>query len=278
MFSNAVAWYTAHAGQIFAVLIVSLVVLEFVSRRFRGELTADEQRSAITSITSGLAFIAAKSVVGKLAVTTLMLYAFDNWRFATLDLNEPTVWVAVFVLRDFLYYWVHRAEHRVRLLWASHMVHHSPETIGFTTAVRVPWMEALYKPWLGIWVPLIGFHPLAAIALDVAAATFAQLYHTERVRRLPIIDRLFVTPSAHRVHHGSNPEYIDKNYGAVFIVWDKMFGTFEPERAEVVYGIGRKRIDSPVGALVGGYPMLFDEAKRVGRWSQRVRYVTAPPA
>lgn len=278
MFSNAVAWYTARAGQIFAVLIVSVVALEFVSRRSRGELSIAERRSTVTSITSGVAFIVAKSIVGKLAVTTLMFYAFDHWCFSTLDFSDPLVWILMFVIRDFVYYWVHRAEHRVRLLWASHMVHHSPETIGFTTAVRVPWMEALYKPWLGMWVPLIGFHPLAAVALDVTAAAFAQMYHTERVRRLPVIDSVFVTPSAHRVHHGSNPEYLDKSYGAVFIVWDKLFGTFEPERAAVVYGIGRKRIDSPVGALVGGFPTLLEESRRLPRWGEKMRYVASPPA
>lgn len=277
MFTTIIDWYAAHAGRLFAALIISVIILEFVARRARGRLSVEEQRSALTSLTSGAAFIVAKGLIGKLAVTTLMLYVFDHWRWNTLDLGDPVVWLGIFVARDFIYYWVHRAEHRVRILWASHMVHHSPETIGFTTAVRVPWMEALYKPWLGVWVPLVGFHPLAAVALDVTAATIAQLYHTERVRHLPIIDRVFVTPSAHRVHHGSNPEYIDKNFGATFIVWDHCFGTFESEAAPVVYGIGSKRIDSPVEALVGGYPALVAEARKLPTWSERAGYAFTAP-
>ena len=276
MFTHFIDWYSAHAAILFVGLVGSAIALEQVRRVVGG--SHDDTGSTRTSITSGLAFLAVKSLVSKLAVASLALFVYDQFRLFTLDLANPWVWIGVFVLRDFIYYWMHRAEHRIRLLWASHMVHHSPETIGFTTAVRVPWMEAVYKPWLGLWLPLVGFHPVAAIALDVLAATMAQLYHTESVRRIPVVDKLFVTPSAHRVHHGSNPEYIDKNFGAVFIVWDQLFGTFEPEIAPVVYGIGNKRIDTPVKALVGGYPALIDEMRSIDDWSGRVRHAFTQPA
>ena len=275
MFTNLIDWYSANAAILFVVLVGSAIALEQVRRRADG--SRDDVGSARTSLTSGLAFIVVKSIVSKLAVASLALFVYDQFRLFTLDLANPWVWVVVFVMRDFIYYWVHRAEHRIRLLWASHMVHHSPQTIGFTTAVRVPWMEAVYKPWLGLWLPLIGFHPVAAIALDVLAATMAQLYHTESVRRIPVLERLFVTPSTHRVHHGSNPEYIDKNFGAVFIVWDRMFGTFEPEVAPVRYGIGHKRIDTPIKALVGGYPALLAETRAITAWPERARHLFTAP-
>jgi sterol desaturase/sphingolipid hydroxylase (fatty acid hydroxylase superfamily) len=119
---------------------------------------------------------------------------------------------------------------------------------------------------------------VAFVALDIVAAAIGQLYHTDRVRRIPVLDRWFVTPSTHRVHHGSNPEYIDKNFGAVFIVWDRLFGTYEPEVAPVRYGIGRKKIDSPVEALVGGYPALADEMSTIPSWRGRLRHALTPPA
>lgn len=280
MFDDIVLWYAAHAKVLFAVLVITVIVMEQAHRtwRRRGAVDPDEMASAVTSITSGAAFLVVKAIVANLAITTLALFVYERYRLFTLDVMSPWVWLGVFVVRDAIYYWVHRAEHRVRVLWASHMVHHSPETIGFTSAVRVPWMEAVYKPWLGLWVPLIGFHPLAFVALDVVAAAIAQLYHTERVRRIPVLERVFVTPSAHRVHHGSNPAYIDKNFGAVFIVWDRMFGTFEPEVEPVRYGIGATRIDSPVDALVGGYPELAADLRRSDTWRERARCVLAPPA
>ena len=276
-FRTAIDWYTAQAAAIFVVLVVSVILMERV-RRWADHDAGHQTGSDRTSLASGLAFLAVKALMSKLAVASLALFVYGHFRLFTLDLGNPWVWVGVFVIRDLIYYWVHRAEHRIRLLWASHMVHHSPETIGFTTAVRVPWMEAVYKPWLGLWLPLIGFHPVAAIALDVLAATIAQLYHTESIRRIPVLERIFVTPSAHRVHHGSNPEYIDKNFGAVFIVWDHVFGTFEPEVASVRYGIGSKRIDTPVKALVGGYPALLDELRAIGSWPGRVRHACTSPS
>ena len=278
MFTHVIDWYSGHAATLFVALVGSAIVLEVFSKWTVGRFGRTERSSALTSVTSGFAFLGVKSVVGKLAATALALFVYDHFRLFTLDLGSPWVWLGVFLARDFVYYWTHRAEHRVRVLWASHMIHHSPESIGFTTAIRVPWMEAVYKPWFGLWLPLVGFHPLAAIAMDVLAATIGQLYHTTKVRRLPVIEQVFVTPSAHRVHHGSNPEYIDKNFGAVFIIWDKLFGTFEPEVAPVRYGIGTKKIDTPVQALVGGYPALVAEMRTLGGWSNRLKYAVAPPS
>ena len=277
MFTDVVNWYAAHAALLFVVLAGSAIAMERLSWRVTGQ-GGDEHGSTLTTLTAGVAFLATKSVVSKLAVTSLALSVYEHARLCTLDLMNPLVWLGVLVLRDFVYYWMHRAEHRISALWASHMIHHSPETIGFTTALRVPWMEAVYKPWFGLWLPLVGFNPVAAIALDVLAATMGQLYHTESVRRIPVIERVFVTPSTHRVHHGSNAEYIDKNFGAVFIVWDHLFGTFEPEVAPVVYGIGSKRIDTPVKVLVGGYPALLDDLKELPTWTGRAARAFAAPA
>lgn len=275
MFSDFINWYSANAAALFVVLVGSAILMERIRQHSAGR--ERDSTSTLTTLTSGLTFLAVKSVVGKLAATSLALFIYENYRITTLDLTSPAVWIGVLMVRDFVYYWVHRAEHRISLLWASHMIHHSPETIDFTTALRVPWMEALYKPWFGLWLPLIGFNPVAAIALDVLAATVAQLYHTESVRRIPVIEHVFITPSTHRVHHGSNHEYIDKNFGAVFIVWDRLFGTFEPEVAPVVYGIGHKRIDTPTQALVGGYSDLYQEVRSLPTWSARAARVVAAP-
>jgi sterol desaturase/sphingolipid hydroxylase (fatty acid hydroxylase superfamily) len=276
MISNIFAWYTSHAVQVFALSVLVAIVAEqgyLLWRRRRVDVS-----DMATSVASGAAFLVAKSVVAKLAVLALSLYVYGHVRLFDIDMGNPWIWLGMFVARDFIYYWVHRAEHRVRLLWASHMVHHSPETIGFTTAVRVPWMEAVYKPWLGLWVPLIGFNPLAFVALDVLAATYGQLYHTKLGRRRNWLDWVVVTPSTHRVHHGSNPEYIDKNFGAVFIIWDRLFGTYEPEMANVRYGLGgEKSLETTYEVLVGGYPQLFEAARQQESWTAGVRHLLAAP-
>lgn len=253
-------FYINHAAVIFGAVVLTAILAEKVWQACaRRDL---ELRSTATSLGSGAAFLIAKTLVGKALFIGMGLWVFNNHRLFDLDLGDPLVWVGVFLIRDFVYYWVHRMEHVTRLFWASHLVHHSPTTIGMATAVRVPWMEALYKPFFGLWLPLIGFNPLAAIAFDVAAATLSQLQHTESMPANPrsLIAKVFVTPSLHRVHHGSNPEYIDKNFGAVLIVWDRMFGTYEPEVAPVVFGVGeRDSVTTLADALTGGYRRLFDD-------------------
>lgn len=250
-------WYADHAATIFGICISVAVVGELIGRWARGR---DMQaQSTITSIVSGATFMVVKTLIGKAAFLALSLYLYHHVAPTHLNLSNPLIWIGVFLIRDFVYYWVHRAEHTFRALWASHLVHHSPETIGMATAVRVPWMEALYKPFFGLWLPLIGFNPLAAIAFDVFAATLSQLQHTEAfpAAKNSIIGKIFVTPSSHRVHHGYNPEYIDKNYGAVLIIWDRMFGTYAPEVAPVKFGVGETDAVVTVrDALVGGFPRL----------------------
>jgi sterol desaturase/sphingolipid hydroxylase (fatty acid hydroxylase superfamily) len=270
-------WYRSHAVHVFVFCIFGAMLIERVYGVIRHRRA--DVRSMATSVISGISFMAAKHVVAKAAMVALSLFVYERFALTHLDLGNPWLWLGVFVMRDFIYYWVHRAEHRCRVLWASHMVHHSPESIGFTTAVRVPWMEAIYKPWLGLWVPLIGFNPLAFVALDILAATYAQLYHTEFGKRRTWFDWVLVTPSSHRVHHGSNDLYLDKNYGAVFIVWDRLFGTYQAETEPVRYGlIGGSRVLTPKDALLGGYPKLAAAIDRIPSKRAKLRYLVAPPA
>jgi len=258
MTSTILSWYLEHAGLLFGICIVTAVVGEKLARWATGNDL--ELRSTATSIISGGAFLVVKTVLGKVLFLGATLWIYEHHRLFTLDLGNPLVWLGVFLMRDAVYYCVHRAEHTFNVLWASHLVHHSPETIGMATAIRVPWMEAIYKPFFSLWLPLVGFNPLAAVGMDVFAATLSQLQHTERFRNgsTSLIGKVFVTPSTHRVHHGYNAEYLDKNFGAVLIIWDRMFGTYEPEVAPVKFGVGEDdRVVTGADALKGGYPRLL---------------------
>ena len=272
--SDLIVWLTDHAVLLLTASVAVTVGGELVHGRLRHRL---DGRGSATSMVAGAAYLLAKGIVSKVLMLGVALAVYER-RLFDLDWRNPYVWVGIFVGRDFAYYWIHRAEHQVRVLWASHMVHHSLERFSFTSAVRLPWMEAVYKPVLALWVPLLGFHPVAFAAMGALVLMVGQLQHTELVRRRTALDLVFVTPSAHRVHHGSNPEYLDKNFGSMLIVWDRLFGTYAPETVPVRYGLaGGKRVTTPAQALTGGYPALLEALRTKAGVAAGARYLVSAP-
>lgn len=272
--ADLIAWLTDHAVLLLTASVSVTVLGELVHGRLRRRL---DTGGSATSLVAGAAYLAAKGIVSKVLMFGVALAVYEH-RLFDLDWRNPWVWLGIFAGRDFAYYWIHRAEHRVRVLWASHMVHHSLERFSFTSAVRLPWMEAVYKPVLALWVPLLGFHPVAFAAMGALVLMVGQLQHTELVRRRTVLDLVFVTPSAHRVHHGSNPEYIDKNFGSMLIVWDRLFGTYAPETVPVRYGLaGGKRVTTPAQALTGGYPALLGAVRAQDGLVAGARYLVSAP-
>lgn len=166
----------------------------------------------------------------------LLLMPFFLWlyqfRWFDIELTAGTVAVA-FLLQDFLYYWFHRASHHIRWLWASHVTHHSSRLMNFSTALRQSLTYPLSGMWL-FWTPMIiaGFSPTTVFAVVALNLAFQFFVHTQAVRSLGVLDWLFNTPSHHRVHHACNPLYIDKNFGGVLIIWERLFGSFVAERDE----------------------------------------------
>lgn len=190
-------------------------------------------------------------------------------------------WVLLFFLDDFCYYWFHRSNHEVRLLWAGHVNHHSSRYLNFGTALRQGVGERVHKFLFWIWLPLLGFDP-AMIIIMISISLFYQFWlHTTSVRRLPRwFEAVFNTPSHHRVHHGSNVRYLDRNHGGVLIIWDKLFGTFSPERDDdpVVYGL-TSNIESDNIAVVAlhEYVAIARDLKRADSWRDRLRYLLLAP-
>lgn len=156
----------------------------------------------------------------------------------TLTYDKIWVWVLLFVLVDFIYYWFHRASHRIALFWSGHVVHHQSEEYNLTVALRQSWVQGIFSAPLIAIYGLLGFDFLVVVAVG-SLNTISQFWiHTRYIKKLPSFLEAFLnTPSHHRVHHGRNLQYIDKNYAGAFIIWDKIFGTFEPEVEELVYGI-----------------------------------------
>jgi sterol desaturase/sphingolipid hydroxylase (fatty acid hydroxylase superfamily) len=167
---------------------------------------------------------------------------FFIWSHRLTTIPVDTAWglALVFVGEEFAYYWMHRAGHRIRWMWASHIVHHTPEHIHFASAFRLGATELLSGNWL-FYVPLylLGLNPLAVGGM-LAINLFCQFWlHTDLVGRLGPLEWVFNTPSHHRVHHASNPEYVDRNYGGIPIIWDRLFGTYAQEQSQtpITYGL-----------------------------------------
>ena len=180
----------------------------------------------------------AVSLLTKGSILLLYIY-FYQFRLVTINDLLPiwAVWALTFVVIDFVYYWYHRCSHRVRFLWAVHMNHHSSEEMNYVVSLRQAWFGPISKIPFFIFMPLIGFDPLITLVAGVASTLWGVLGHTQWINRLGPLEYIFVTPSSHRVHHGSNECYLDKNYGNFLIIWDRMFGTFAEEKEKVKYGI-----------------------------------------
>ncbi|MFC5048224.1 sterol desaturase family protein [Aquimarina hainanensis] len=183
-------------------------------------------------------------------------------------------WVLAFFVADFTYYWMHRLEHEHRILWASHSVHHSSEDYNLTIAMRLSIVEGLFEWMFLIPMVLIGFSPFQAIVSLILVAQFQTWIHTERIKKLGWLDEVFNTPSVHRVHHGSNDKYLDKNYGGVLIIWDKLFGTFQREEEKVVYGLTKNiKSNNPITINFIEYKNIWKDVKRCRNWKDRFRVV-----
>ncbi|MFA0088705.1 sterol desaturase family protein [Vibrio sp. 10N.261.51.F12] len=214
-----------------------------------------------------------------LLIANLYLTVF-GWRWFDIEMSV-SLFIVLMVLQDFFYYWFHRASHRVRWMWAAHVVHHSSENMNFSTAFRQSLMYPLAGMWL-FWVPLvvIGFEPKWVVLVVLLNLGVQFFVHTQWIKTLGIIEWVLNTPSHHRVHHGRNPQYIDKNYAGVLIIWDRLFGTFEPEVETVRYGISK-----PVNSF-NPFVVTFSEWKMLWRdvfapnqtLKQRITIILSPPS
>ncbi|MGC4021152.1 MAG: sterol desaturase family protein [Cyclobacteriaceae bacterium] len=165
-----------------------------------------------------------------------MLHLFSTMAFFHISKNWLTFLLA-FIVVDFLFYWYHFLSHRFKLLWAFHLIHHSSPWMNLTTAYRLNWLGVLISPIFFLLAVIIGFAP-STVAVCIAINLVYQFFlHTELVSKLGWLEKFLNTPSNHRVHHGSNVKYIDKNFGGFLIIWDRLFGTYQEEEEKPIYGI-----------------------------------------
>jgi sterol desaturase/sphingolipid hydroxylase (fatty acid hydroxylase superfamily) len=195
-----------------------------------------------------------------------------------IDMDSPWAWLALFFADDFAYYWFHRISHEVRVFWASHVVHHSSQHYNLSTALRQTWTPMTALPfWAGL--ALLGFAPWMILTQQAISLIYQFWIHTERVGRLPApFEFVFNTPSHHRVHHGSNELYLDRNYGGILILWDRLFETYQGETERVRYGLTQNlRTFKPHRVAFHEFAAIARDVRAADSWRERLGYLFRGP-
>ena len=233
-----------------------------------------------TYCTSGLLF--GNIIMGFVIKSSIVAFHFVLYEYRFFDLMSSMpiwlLWVLTFILIDLVFYIYHRMSHRVRFLWTVHMSHHSSEEMNFAVSFRQAWFGPISKIPFFMVLPILGLDPLMIAVAGVVSTLWGVVGHTQIIGKLGPLEWVFNTPSHHRVHHGSNPEYIDKNYGNLFIIWDRIFGTFEPENKPVEYGlVNNVNTFNPIKITFMGWEKLFKDIRNSESLKETIGLIFGPP-
>lgn len=263
-------WGFVVAAIIFALELVVLAAKKRVTKTVLGD--------ALANFFTLTFFIVINTFLIGVFYITCFHWVYLNFSIVQLPSNLWTIFACV-LLADLAYYWEHRFVHRVGFGWATHAVHHSSPFFNISVAYRFGPLDGLMPLVFHLPLALLGFNPVVIFLSEMIVQLYQTLLHTEVVKKLPKpVEAVFNTPSHHRVHHGSNPQYIDKNYAGIFIVWDKLFGTFEAENETVRYGVTRPlNTVNPVKIFFFGYVNLARKMFRAQSLNEAWGYFFNPP-
>lgn len=243
---------------------------------------AYEKRRPSTDFATNISLFFIGSAVKSVVTSALMLlmlvyfYSLSPWQIDT----GPLLIVALWLVSDFSYCWHHRLGHRSRILWADHQQHHSSSELDFSTNLRRPFLAETYKWFPLCFFCLLGVDPIVMFIVFRATAAWQVWCHNDRIGRLGWVDSVFNTPSNHRVHHSSNPLYIDKNYGAFLMLWDKLFGTYQAEREDTppVFGLSKPLATrNPFKVIAAGYLELAKSTRQTAGFFNRIKHLLFAP-
>jgi len=237
-----------------------------------------ETKDTFTSLALGIGNVLVGFVTK--AMIWVVLSFIYQYRFFTLPSDTWWFWVLLFFADDFSYYWFHRCSHAMGWLWASHVVHHSSERYNLAAALRQTWTGNLTGAFLfWAWMPLVGFDPLYILFMQQISLIYQFWIHTETIHKTPKwFEFIFNTPSHHRVHHGSDIKYLDRNHAGILIIWDRMFGTFKAEEERPTYGLTNNiKSFNPVVVALKTWGSLFSKAAHAGSFKNAINYFIQPP-
>ena len=235
-----------------------------------------ELRDSTTSLAMGLGNVAVNA--GWKLVVLFVYAAVYELSPLSLPADNPWTWVALFFADDFIYYWYHRTHHTIRIFWASHVVHHSSEHYNLSTALRQPVADALTASIPYGALALLGYRPEVIETARGVNLLYQFWIHTEAIRSIGPLEQVLNSPSLHRVHHGSNRRYLDRNHGSILIVWDRLFGTHQVEDEPVVYGLTRN-IETFNPARIATHELadIVTDVAASTTWRDRLSFVLRGP-
>lgn len=256
---------------IFFILIGIELVVERISHQKLYKLP-----DAIANLSCGITSQLSGLFMKVFAVGIYMLI-YENLALFTLEVNW-LYWLGLFLLTDLAYYWAHRMSHEVNLFWGGHVVHHQSEEYNLSVALRQSSLQVVWTSAFSLPIALLGFQTEHFVYVSALNTLYQFWIHTETINKMGWFEYIFNTPSHHRVHHGRNPKYIDKNHAGSLIIWDKMFGTFQEEEERPTYGI-TKPINSwnAVFANFSHYVEMGKDLKRIPYWSDKFKYLFMKP-
>ncbi|MCL6274997.1 sterol desaturase family protein [Muricauda sp. 2012CJ35-5] len=259
-------------------IIIPFFILELIRYAYLKRLSKDLVLDSIANILTFGGFFLIEIILGILAITKVYYWVYNNISLPHLELNWATI-ICCVLLADFAYYWEHRTMHRIGIGWATHTVHHSSPHFNMSVAYRFGPLDAIMPIVFSLPIVMLGFDPILVLLSEVFVQVFQTLLHTEIIGKLTKpIEFIFNTPSHHRVHHGSNRQYWDKNYAGILIIWDRMLGTFEPEKEKVVYGISQP-INSvnPIVVFFHGISRFVKKLGEIKGFSNKLLAFVKPP-
>lgn len=279
MFGPHIDWKQVVLTAMTPVFLIAFAI-EWQVMRGRGQRAPFNGKEIIANLMLGGGYSVFEVIAHTLVTAAAVAWFWEHRLIDALPVNAWTI-VPIFVALEFCYYWFHRGSHRIRWFWSAHVVHHTGTVMNMTTAMRQSLLYSITGWWL-FFMPLVllGVSPAVVFFLYGVNLSYQYFVHTESIGKLsPWIEYLFNTPSHHRVHHGRNPQYIDKNYGGVLILFDRWFGSFEPEVEKVDYGIAVRQPTSH-NFLVLNFHEFADMWRDVGRPGsivQRLKHLVMPP-
>jgi alkylglycerol monooxygenase len=217
---------------------------------------------SVNDLSAGI-FSQVSAIFGRFLLFGIYIWVYQNYRIFDISNSSVLAWIACFFLVDMAYYWFHRASHECAMIWGSHLPHHQSEEYNLTVALRQGAFQGYFSLWFYLPIAWLGFPPYMFLVHSQLNTIYQFWIHTRAINKLGFLETFLNTPSHHRVHHGKNPIYIDKNYAGTLIIWDKIFGSFEPESEEVVYGTMKPLASwNPIYAQVHYFGELFMKSVR----------------